>query len=214
MQPTNKPLACANGSDLEVKGIGRCVLNIEDKIRLSLKKCFFSPSLIGNFMSVSRLCDLDLDVIFTKHKCFITSAGKVVVEGTRVGRMYAVRAVITEVICAMLLTTPEKNKTPEMKLMSWHRALGHVNFRDLMRLKEALGLPSKVEHLQCESCETTKITRLPFGDSTTKTQQLLEIVPNPDGFRYFVTFTDDYTRFVHVYFMKTRDEVLRKFLKF
>ena len=108
--------------------------------------------------------------------------------------------------------------------MSWQRALGHVNFRDLMRLKKELGLSSKVDYLQCESCETAKITRLPFGDSTTKTQQPLEIVhsdvcgpiriPSPDGFRYFVTFTDDYTRFVHVYFIKTRNEVLRKFLKF
>ena len=77
----------------------------------------------------------------------------------------------------------------------------------------------------CEGCIEGKMHRKPFtpvGEicSTEKLQLVRSDVCGPmhtesiGGKKYFVTFTDDYSRCCSVYFMSHKSEVLEKFKKF
>jgi len=77
----------------------------------------------------------------------------------------------------------------------------------------------------CEGCVEGKMSRKPFKSvgeikSTRKLQLVHSDVCGPmpvqsfSGKRYFVTFIDDYSRCVKVYFIKQKSEVLQKFREF
>ena len=69
----------------------------------------------------------------------------------------------------------------------------------------------------CETCVGGKHHRTPFGCSTTKTTEALELVHSDvcgkmqmkslGGAEYFLTLTDDKTRYTWVYMLKTKDQV-------
>lgn len=92
--------------------------------------------------------------------------------------------------------------------MSWHRALGHVNFRYILRMKDQLGLKILPKALECEICAIAKCNRKPFKRKNIKTTKPLQLIHTDvcgpvkptctHGFRYYLTFTDDYSRFSKV----------------
>ena len=79
--------------------------------------------------------------------------------------------------------------------------------------------------LDCESCHFVKHHRSSLGPRLNKrAESLFELVhsdvwgPCPvtsqTGFRYFVTFVDDFSRMTWIYFMKNRSEVFSHFCAF
>ncbi|GJZ48146.1 ribonuclease H-like domain-containing protein, partial [Tanacetum coccineum] len=68
----------------------------------------------------------------------------------------------------------------------------------------------------CEVCHRAQQTRGPFPLSNHKSKKLGELVhldlwgpyrvPNREGFKYFLTIVDDYSRAVYVYLIKTKDK--------
>ena len=73
----------------------------------------------------------------------------------------------------------------------------------------------------CESCIQGKMTKAPFLGVGHRVNDLLELVYSDvcgplnrvthDGSTYFVTFTDDKSRFGYVYLMKHKSETFQKF---
>ena len=73
----------------------------------------------------------------------------------------------------------------------------------------------------CEGCVLGKQTKVSFGIAEHKSKDVLEYVhtdvwgPAPclsyGGARYFVSFVDDFSRKVWVYFMKSKDETFDRF---
>ena len=68
----------------------------------------------------------------------------------------------------------------------------------------------------CESCLEGKMTKWPFNAKARKAQELLELVHLDEygpmsiqargRYKYFITFTDDNSRFGYVYLMKWKSE--------
>ncbi len=121
------------------------------------------------------------------------------------------------------------NSTSDMQL--WHQRFGHLGVDNLKllsdkRLVDGLKLgKSDVSNIRnCQNCAQGKQTRSPFLESTRRSTELLEIVHSDvcgplqtdsiGGSRYFVTFIDDKSRMVVVYFLKNKNEVLPKFQEF
>ena len=75
----------------------------------------------------------------------------------------------------------------------------------------------------CESCVGEKQHRTPFDSSERHTVDLLELVYSDvcgkisetsiGGTQYFLTFTDDQSKYSWVYILKTKDQVFNYFLK-
>lgn len=82
----------------------------------------------------------------------------------------------------------------------------------------------KVSSLECESCQFAKHHRLSSLPRINKrVSHSFELVHSDvwgpcsvlsNGFRYFVTFVDDFSRMTWLYFMKSRSELLSHFQSF
>ena len=76
---------------------------------------------------------------------------------------------------------------------------------------------------QCDVCHLSKSSRLPFSSSLSRSSNPFEIVHSDiwgpvlesyDGFKYFVTFVDDFTRITWLYLLKFKSKVLYVFKDF
>ncbi|GJU04811.1 ribonuclease H-like domain-containing protein [Tanacetum coccineum] len=95
--------------------------------------------------------------------------------------------------------------------------LGHPVDQVLSVLKNDLSVSKDTSVPGCEVCHKAKQTRKPFPLSDHKSKTLGELVhldlwgpygvPSREGFKYFLTIVDDYSRAVWVYLVKTKDEV-------
>ena len=71
----------------------------------------------------------------------------------------------------------------------------------------------------CESCLLGKMTKKPFAKSCERAYDLLKLIHSDvcgpmsmtdrGGYEYFITFTDDLSRYEYVYLMKHKSEALK-----
>ena len=76
----------------------------------------------------------------------------------------------------------------------------------------------------CEPCLMGKMTKTPFNGFMERASDLLGVihtdvcgpmsVSTRNGYRYFVTFTDDLSRYGYIYLMKHKSETFEKFKEF
>ena len=94
----------------------------------------------------------------------------------------------------------------------------HLDHHSLSSLKNLYPQFSSLFSLNCESCQYTKLHRMHFSPRVNKQAFApFELVPSsvwgpcpvlsPTGFRYFVTFVDDFSRVTWFYLMKSRSKL-------
>ena len=76
----------------------------------------------------------------------------------------------------------------------------------------------------CESCLLGKMTKSPFKSTCERGEGLLDLIhtnvygpfrsTTKDGNRFYVTFTDDYSRYRYIYLIKQKSETFEKFKEF
>ena len=108
----------------------------------------------------------------------------------------------------------------------WHCRLGHIGVKRMKKLhkdgfSESLGYES---FDACEPCLLGKMTKTPFFGTMERVTDLLEIIHSDvcrqmsikarGGYHYFLTFTDDLSRYEYIYLMKQRSETFEKFKEF
>jgi transposase InsO family protein len=108
----------------------------------------------------------------------------------------------------------------------WHCRLGHIGKKRMKRLQSNGVLPSfDFESFDtCEACLMGKMTKTPFTGHPERAGELLEIIHSDvcgpmntaagGGYFYFVTFTDDLSRYGYIYLMKHKSETFEKFKEF
>ena len=96
----------------------------------------------------------------------------------------------------------------------WHLRLGHINSSRIHGLVKSGILNSLIfEPIPvCESCLEGKMTKRPFKAKGNRATIQLELVHTDvcgpmsvqaqGGYEYFITFTDDYSRYGYVYLMR------------
>ena len=104
--------------------------------------------------------------------------------------------------------------------------LGHINPNRIQRLiKDGLLEPLEFDEFPvCESCLEGKMTKRPFNAKGRRAQELLELIHTDvcgpmltqvkGGYEYFITFTNDYSRYGYVYLMRRKFEAFEKFKEF
>ena len=126
---------------------------------------------------------------------------------------------IGSVIVGDALAVAEKDDTTRL----WHMHLGHISERghQILHGKGVLPGIKKCKLDFCKFCIMCRQRRVSFSTSKYKTRGLLDLVhtdvwgPSPvasvGGARYYVTFIDDFSRKLWVYFLKQKSEVFQKF---
>ena len=108
----------------------------------------------------------------------------------------------------------------------WHRRLGHTNMEVLQHLSKSLAIVMNKtsSRLCCDACHLGKSSKLPFVNSDSVSSRPLQKIhsnlwgPSPvvssQGFKYYVIFIDDYSRFTWFYPLKHKSEFFSVFIRF
>jgi hypothetical protein len=121
-------------------------------------------------------------------------------------------------------------KRPQLNELSptymWHCRLGHIS-ENHMKMLHSNGLLISFDfesYETCEACLMGKMTNASFTGFPERAADLLELVHidvcGPmstivrGGFQYFITFTDDFSRYAYIYLMKHKSETFEKFKEF
>jgi transposase InsO family protein len=111
----------------------------------------------------------------------------------------------------------------------WHRRMGHLNYQYLAQLsKQAIGLPNipapnGTKH--CDQCHAGKSSRSNIPKrATVRSEGTLDLIhsdlcgPLPieslSRARYYISFTDDFSRKTWIYFLVSKDQAFEKFRLF
>jgi GAG-pre-integrase domain len=161
---------------------------------------------------------------FSKLSCEIfNSKGKLTSVATRTGGLYCLDLIECQTsYCAKIVKIGGD---------TWHRRYGHLGIQSLNTLAsnnmvKGLGFSFvkavTLDHF-CEPCTKGKHHRAPFPVGGKRADEPLGIVhsdvcgepnkPSLSEAEYFLTFIDDKTRYVWVYFLKSKDEVFKRFIE-
>ena len=206
---------------LEAKGIGDVELNTTYETIL-LKNVLYVPGLNANFVSLGKTTKAGLKVEFDEETAKIKAkSGKIVAKAVCKNDLYIFS--LAETKCCAMYGSKENTLT-------WHNRYGHINLSSLkdMAVKNmvhGLDLKNAVNDIDCVTCLKSKICVSKFpSESNNRSQEILQLIHsdvcgpmNVDsigGSRYFVTFIDDKSRFMMVFFMKHKNEVLESFKEY
>ncbi|GJR13233.1 retrotransposon protein, putative, ty1-copia subclass [Tanacetum coccineum] len=108
----------------------------------------------------------------------------------------------------------------------WHCRLAHISKKRIEKLQQEGLLRSTDDESfdQCVSCLSGKMTRKSFPHHPERATDLLGIIHTDvcgplrhvsrQGASYFITFTDDYSRYGYIYLLKHKHEVFKTFKVF
>ncbi|KAK4383314.1 Retrovirus-related Pol polyprotein from transposon TNT 1-94 [Sesamum angolense] len=126
-----------------------------------------------------------------------------------------------------IMTAQNKRKLENLEnAQIWHARLGHISQDRMKRLVDSKNL--EIDNLDnlpaCESCLKGKMTKKPFVGQSKLANDLLDLIHTDvcgplntqarGGFSYFITFTDDHSRYGYVYLMRYKSEAFVRFKEF
>jgi hypothetical protein len=203
---------------------GKIAITIEH----SISKVLLVESLDYNLLSLSQLCEMGYNCLFTNKSVtvFRRSGGSFAFKGVLRGKLYLVNFVPEEVELDKCLIT-KRNMG-----WLWHHRLAHVGMRNLHKLQRdghILGLTNIVfeKDRSCGACQAGKQVGAPHHAknimTTTRPLEMFHMnlfgpitYISIGGNKYGLAIVDDYSRFTWVFFLHDKSEtqdVLKKFLK-
>lgn len=216
----------AGGHNHTVSGIG----NVDVKFRsgkINVPSVLYTPGITKNLLSVGSLTDHGKTLIFRSEGCFILNNHSLEIEA------FAPREA-TKGLYRLQGVSPARG--PEINLVRlstkvaiWHKRLGHFHIRGLQRMVNSAamkGLPPLQfsKHIY-GSCQLGKQAKSKMPKATTHhASKILELihsdvcgpfrVPSTGGAKFFVTFIDDFSKKIWIYFISHKSHVLAKFQQF
>ncbi|KAJ0714724.1 putative RNA-directed DNA polymerase [Helianthus annuus] len=207
----------ANNHTLAITGIGDIELRTSLGTTWILKDVRVIPGLKKMLISVGQLDDQGYDVVFGGGQWKVVKGSLVIAKGKKRGTLYMVEVPAEE--ANAVTAKPSLSKL-------WHQRLGHMGDKGMKMLVAKGKLPElkKVEPEFCESCVFGKKKKVSFVKTGKPPKaQKLELVHTDvygptsvsslGGSNYYVTFIDDSTRKVWVYFLKNKYDVFDAFKK-
>ncbi|KAJ0866536.1 putative RNA-directed DNA polymerase [Helianthus annuus] len=195
-----------NGTNVKVLKIGNQKLINE----IILKDVFYVPGYNVNLLSVYRLSkDNHVTVVFNETNCLLqdSSSKRILMSGSQDCGLYFVGN-SGNLINACFNSSVQS--------FTWHNRLGHPSDQVLVVLKHSLKIQSS-EHGPCDICHRAKQVRVPFPLSEHKSKSVCDLihldvwgpyrVTSYDGYKYFLTIVDDFSRAVWCYFLTNKTEV-------
>ncbi|XP_048423736.1 uncharacterized protein LOC125469828 [Pyrus x bretschneideri] len=187
-----------------------------------LKDVMLVDGLKANLISISQICDDDdVEVLFNKLKCCVKVASGIdIFEGKRSkDNCYCVNANESHVpnIC---------NKATDDVLDLWHKRLGHMNCKDMIKLSKkeyVRGLPMLAGELGiCGECQVGKQTKSSHKStnyiSTSRPLELMHMdlvgpvqTESIGGKKYILVLVDDFSRFTWVAFLREKSDAFKAF---
>ena len=214
----------ADGTPLNVEGIGSIKFDKNSK-NYKLQEVLHVPKIKRNLISIKSLTSGGCMVIFKDNEILIKRNNNLIMKGILVDSLY------------VLDNNPSDTYNLETSIIYkndlhlWHNRLGHVNeqqLKELLKHADGINFNKNDKLSKCSVCIEGKLTRSrKYYENKTKikTKQILERihtdlcgklpVPTNQGYEYFVSYIDDYSRFSNIYLLKRKCdqfETLRNYI--
>ena len=228
---TPEPVGLGDGRTVSALGSGKVKvvshLYHNKKIAGWMTDVLYVPKLTSNLFSVNAATSKGNVISFGHKYCWIRNKKrKLIGTGSPMGKLYILN-------CEALKSPADKVTVAEetegsSKIDLWHQRLAHVNVKQLRQLvknSEGVDLQPEGKMKFCEACVHGKMHRLPHNAlKDIKSKERLQLVHTDvcgpmqtqsfGGSSYFITFTDDYSRYCKIYFLRKKSEALEKFKEF
>lgn len=199
----------ANGNTITANKKGKLIGTSSEGIEITIENCLIVEKLTHNLLSVLKLNEKGIVVTFEKKNTIICK-GNIKVKGQSNGKL-----------CTLKLNLNETNTllTEETDGNLWHKRMCHLNYSSM----KILGLPLSNE--RCSICMEAKASRVTFKENPTpRTKGIGELIycdiggpVTPickDGERYYLTIIDDYSHFMEVHLLKSKDEAKNYIMRY
>eukprot|EP00731_Ephydatia_muelleri_P016374 Em0009g798a len=213
-----------DGRALTAVGRGDVVLNMEcpssESESCTLHDVLYVPELSYNLVSVAKVSQKGKIVKFTSNACYILDKKhKMIAKALKVEKLYRFKCKPVHEHAGIATNSKED---------IWHKRFGHLGVSSLQRLShdrlvDGFDYDVSQQLTFCETCPQGKQHRTKFPSSDWRAGELLGLVHSDvcgkmnekslGGAEYFLSFIDDKTRYVWVYFLLTKGEVYEKFLE-
>ncbi|GJZ57025.1 retrovirus-related pol polyprotein from transposon TNT 1-94 [Tanacetum coccineum] len=216
-----------NGVRAQVEAIRSYDLVLPNGLVICLDNCHYAPFITRSVVSVHRLvengfvqCFMDFRISISKNNVHyfnvIPSNGIYEID---------MHDLVPNVNSIYNVSTKRVKYNLDSTYL-WHCRLAHISKKRIEKLQQEGLLKSADDESfdQCVSCLSSKMTRKSFPHHLERATDLLGIihadvcgplrhVPR-QGASYFITFTDDYSRYGYVYLLKHKHEVFETFKVF
>ncbi|GKA59155.1 retrotransposon protein, putative, ty1-copia subclass [Tanacetum coccineum] len=228
LKPGALSLYVGDGHRAAVEAIGEFHLCLPSEIVLILHNCHYAPSITRDIISVSLFYkDGFVNRLENDNSIFVSKNNLIYFNAIPRDNIY-------EIVMSSFVTNDSpifavSNKRAKLNLDSdllWHCRLGHINKKRIENLQhDGLFNSTDIKSFEkCVACMYGKMARKPYSHQVERAKDLLGLIHTDvcgpikimsrQGASYFVTFTDDFSRYGYVYLLKHKHEVFETFKVF
>ncbi|GJT95020.1 putative RNA-directed DNA polymerase [Tanacetum coccineum] len=221
-------LHVGNGAQAAVEAIRVFNLVLLSRLVLSLNNCHYAPSIVRGVVSFSCLLDLGFVHTVTSNIIFVSLNDIFYFSAIFVNGVFEIdmNDNISKYNNNSIFSINKKIKLDLNSSYLWHCRLAHIGKTRMQKLQRE-GLLESINdgsYDKCESCISGKMTKKPFNNNIERATDLLGLIHTDvcgpfrhvsrKGASYFLTFTDDFSRYGYVYLLKHKHEVFETFKVF
>ncbi|GJW08634.1 putative RNA-directed DNA polymerase [Tanacetum coccineum] len=218
-------LHMGNGAQAVVEAIGTFDLVLPSGLVLKLNNCYFAPSIVRGVVSFSCLLDLGFKHTVASNGISVSLNGVFYFSAISVNGVFEINMNdnVSKNDNNSIFSINKKRKLDLNSSYLWHCRLAHIGKTRMQKLQRE-GLLESINdesYDKCESCISGKMTKKPFNNNIERATDLLGLIHTDvcgplrhvsrKGASYFLTFTDDFSRYGYVYLLKYKHEVFETF---
>ncbi|KAJ8736818.1 hypothetical protein PYW07_000089 [Mythimna separata] len=219
----NYKITTADGNTHIIDTVGKVLCKSNTSMHnITFNDVLLVPKLKKNLLSISKIADNNYKIVFFRKECKVYERdGSCLLTGElrSDGLYYAELSATRSSTKSVNFITSNKNNN------FWHRALAHTSISKTQKIVNGINTKhSDNNDDTCEVCARAKLCRKPFNTERYRASRPLEIVHSDicgpigtdtyDGYKYFITFLDDYTHFAKIYLIRTKSEAFSKIINF
>jgi Reverse transcriptase (RNA-dependent DNA polymerase)/gag-polypeptide of LTR copia-type/GAG-pre-integrase domain/Integrase core domain len=195
------------------------------RLNLHIDNVLYVPDLGLNLLSCSRLAANGVSSIFHDKGCDLVDNndnGDIIARALLINDLYWIQDANPKVEMERVNLT----QCNENDIDLWHNRLGHTGkdkIASMLKQEILHDASSTSRNSSCKECSFGKQTRGPFKGHLNKARKVGDVIHSDvlgpvqsslGGYKYFVSFIDEWTRYVTLYPMKHKSEVLDCFKNF
>jgi hypothetical protein len=198
----------------------------------TIKKVLYVPGLGTNLISIAAVTNVGLSVHFIETRVTFEKGQAVIMVGERIGESLYHLAIHPRLSAANSIKDSACLAIPSPPSIAvWHQRLAHKSHKTISKMFRngvVNGLNLRTDDFTttqlCLGCVSGKMQRSPFPVGRSRAKEVGQLihsdvcgpmhVATPAGSRFFVLFTDDYSGWRCVYFLKNKSEVADAFKEY
>ncbi|GJV26714.1 retrotransposon protein, putative, ty1-copia subclass [Tanacetum coccineum] len=220
-------LYVGNGQREAVEAIGNFDLSLPSGLVIVLNNCHYAPSITRGVISVSRLYEDGFINRFVNNTIQVSRNNMVYFSAIPRDGIFEIELSNSYANDSSIYTVSNKRAKLDLdSALLWHCRLGHISKKRIKKLQHD-GLLNSTDlraFEKCVPCMSGKMARKPYTHQVERAKDLLGLIhtdvcgpfkiTSRQGANYFVTFTDDFSRYGYVYLLKHKHEVFETFKVF